>query len=480
MAGINRYFIRLGDKTTHGGTVVSAWGRDCGYPDDILGIYVACIGDYVTCPLCKGTHQIVQGDSVAHRRTICGRVVASTADFTTCGAQLLASQSLSWYVDESWVDPIVVAVQTRKATAAQAARGIQTASATPGISAEEARLLAEQQTDKVYKIQFKVLDGGTGEPIRNRYYSLIRDQGSPNSGVTDSEGMTDIVESNKPESVGIRVNFQAPAKTFTRDELFTPGDMSDLKQSEFLTKVDLIESTKDAKPKLFEFKINDKAATRQAIIASLRNTGVQVKTRSDWNAKPGPKPDGPDWNYYGIAIHHAGNSYEITANNIEQIKKLEETDIKKSGHVSYHYIVTGDGMVYEGLDIREKGAHIQDGNTGKIGICLLADLSARNEAWEHEYSKLDYAKKETYEKIRHEILSMIGDKLDVFYDEPTPAMVSTLSALVNILISYFKVTQIGGHREYQPIANGERRACPGVKGMELVVKLRASTGLVKP
>jgi len=53
---------QLGDKTSHGGEVVSAWGRDGPVPSTIDGIPVACIGDRVTCP--KKGHSgavIVQG-----------------------------------------------------------------------------------------------------------------------------------------------------------------------------------------------------------------------------------------------------------------------------------------------------------------------------------------------------------------------------------------------------------------------------------
>lgn len=57
-----RRFIVLGDKTNHGGTVVGAWGADC--PETkwkIDGRPVACVGDPVICPQCKGVHRIIQG-----------------------------------------------------------------------------------------------------------------------------------------------------------------------------------------------------------------------------------------------------------------------------------------------------------------------------------------------------------------------------------------------------------------------------------
>jgi len=98
MAGIKRYYIRLGDSTTHGGQVISAWGQDSPYPHIAHDIPVACVGDKVTCPKCGGTHTIIAGDTVAHRPKHMGRAIASTADYTTCGARLIASQNFISYI----------------------------------------------------------------------------------------------------------------------------------------------------------------------------------------------------------------------------------------------------------------------------------------------------------------------------------------------------------------------------------------------
>ncbi|MCL1861387.1 MAG: PAAR domain-containing protein [Proteobacteria bacterium] len=81
--------IVLGDKTSHGGEVISAWGRDGPVPYDIDGIPVACIGDKVTCPKCRGTHEIVQGASEPPFM-VGGRPVAREGDKCSCGAVLIS------------------------------------------------------------------------------------------------------------------------------------------------------------------------------------------------------------------------------------------------------------------------------------------------------------------------------------------------------------------------------------------------------
>lgn len=86
---MSRPFILLGDKTDHGGMVISA-----SETSDCNGKGVARVGDKVTCP--KQGHgrvtTIVTGDP---SMLIDGRPAARHGDKTACGATLIASQSLT-------------------------------------------------------------------------------------------------------------------------------------------------------------------------------------------------------------------------------------------------------------------------------------------------------------------------------------------------------------------------------------------------
>jgi uncharacterized Zn-binding protein involved in type VI secretion len=78
-----RGVIRLGDKTTHGGQVISA-----AHDFTVLGKQVALEGDSTYCPQCKGTFSIQPGtDSRKHH----GKRVAYDQDLTACGAKLISS-----------------------------------------------------------------------------------------------------------------------------------------------------------------------------------------------------------------------------------------------------------------------------------------------------------------------------------------------------------------------------------------------------
>ena len=76
-------FIRLGDKTSHGGIVVEA-----SMMSDIGGIGIARVGDKVTCPA-HGVQVIASGDMTL---IVDGKPVARHGDMVSCGATLIAGQ----------------------------------------------------------------------------------------------------------------------------------------------------------------------------------------------------------------------------------------------------------------------------------------------------------------------------------------------------------------------------------------------------
>ncbi|MDX6841608.1 PAAR domain-containing protein [Hafnia paralvei] len=76
--------IVLGDKTNHGGTVVTA---DAGFTQD--GIAVAGHGDMVVCPILGHTPSTIIASGCGF--TLNGKQAAHDGDQTSCGAKLIAS-----------------------------------------------------------------------------------------------------------------------------------------------------------------------------------------------------------------------------------------------------------------------------------------------------------------------------------------------------------------------------------------------------
>lgn len=79
----SRGVVRLGDKTSHGGQVISASDTFT-----VLGKHVALDGDATFCPKCKGTFPIKVDESERRHH---GKKVAYHDDVATCGAKLIAS-----------------------------------------------------------------------------------------------------------------------------------------------------------------------------------------------------------------------------------------------------------------------------------------------------------------------------------------------------------------------------------------------------
>lgn len=112
---MSRPFIVLGDKTTHGGTVISA-----DFTCDVNGRYLARVGDMVVCPKkgCRGTFAIVSG---AEDMISMGQPPARHGDRTACGATLLSSQ-----VTTTWSEAKAVIDRTGAEADAPDAAGVAT------------------------------------------------------------------------------------------------------------------------------------------------------------------------------------------------------------------------------------------------------------------------------------------------------------------------------------------------------------------
>ena len=77
-----RGIVRLHDKTSHGGEVITASGPT------IMGLPATRDGDMTHCPKCKGDFAIVtDGLGATHY----GRKMAYLDDKTACGATLISS-----------------------------------------------------------------------------------------------------------------------------------------------------------------------------------------------------------------------------------------------------------------------------------------------------------------------------------------------------------------------------------------------------
>jgi len=109
----------------------------------------------------------------------------------------------------------------------------------------------------------------------------------------------------------------------------------------------------------------------------------KIISRKAWGAKAPITTGGRKWDkvngnlsvYYNqITIHHSGNGANFM--NIKDLQDKEQAD--KYADIPYHFAIDKDGKIYEGRPINIKGSHVDNGNTGNIGIVLMADLDTKD------------------------------------------------------------------------------------------------------
>lgn len=216
--------------------------------------------------------------------------------------------------------------------------------------------------------------------------------------------------------------------------------------------------------------VNDRAATRQAIINRVRQRGLNLVERSDWSAhKNRSERMRDDWDYSMIAIHNAGRSFSCgpAALQLQDIQHMQmNKKLNPFDDIGYHYALDCLGNVYEGRDIRFKGEHLYKYNTGAIGILLLENLTEAGEGEDHLAKFL-------------KPLNAVGLK-----NTPTinARQKKSLTIFLSILREFFYIRTLGGHREFprQDEQRGEGKICPGNVGIAAVKELRKSTGLSAP
>ncbi|POP77177.1 peptidoglycan recognition protein family protein [Pseudomonas syringae] len=208
--------------------------------------------------------------------------------------------------------------------------------------------------------------------------------------------------------------------------------------------------------------VNDRAATRESIIRLLRKNKCEFVERSSWGAYKAKGERVDDWDYTMIALHHAGRSVGC-GRGAEQMLDIQKEHQAKFDDIGYHYGIDCTGKVFEGRDIRFKGSSVHNYNTGVIGIVLLENLTTAEEGGD-------------VVALARQALEIINGNMD----QKIPAVqIDALLTLTHALTSVFRVTVLGGHREF-PMQAGEGKICPGNIGMELVRNLRIKTKLLRP
>ena len=181
--------IVLGDKTSHGGTVIT-----CSSTSDTHGKGWARVGDMVSCPRCKGIFPISEGDNTL---TDEGLAVAYHGCKTACGATLIAGQQFT--------------LRNAGAVTGEGSDSVTANGLSPGVGAIGTGLAAaymEESLDdagKRFRGRFQLLDARTGQPVQGQAARVRSTEGQYLTGNTDSDGFTEWVERDAAESLAFDI-----------------------------------------------------------------------------------------------------------------------------------------------------------------------------------------------------------------------------------------------------------------------------------
>ena len=105
-------------------------------------------------------------------------------------------------------------------------------------------------------------------------------------------------------------------------------------------------------------------------------------TRAEWGALP-PKGEYTPQTPQAIVIHHTWKptlSDYKGASTIRGIQKYHMTDPHTGWtDIGYHYLIGGEGLLYEGRPETALGAHTIP-NPNKVGVCVIGDYDPANDA----------------------------------------------------------------------------------------------------
>lgn len=182
--------IRLGDPTSHGGTVLEGSLTDICFDKPI-----AFIGHKTHCPKCKGTFPIIEGAMTA---SFYGMGVALAGMKTACGATLIATQ---------FTDTVEYGGGAAPQTASPSADATATALAAALGGTNAAAPTGEVHHDHKYDLAFRVQDESTGKALAYTRYRITLDDGTEIIGTTDAAGMTEKACSDHPQNATIEVPY---------------------------------------------------------------------------------------------------------------------------------------------------------------------------------------------------------------------------------------------------------------------------------
>jgi hypothetical protein len=141
-----------------------------------------------------------------------------------------------------------------------------------------------------------------------------------------------------------------------------------------------------------------------------------------------------------ITIHHTTDSPSNSFATAVDVQNKHFIDIANTGpgaDIGYHFIVDGNGAIYEGRPLGIKGSQVVKWNGGNVGVVLAGDFER----------------------------PVIGDT-------PTVAQVTAMTTLIDTLAARFAIQSVWWHQERKKLVTTDPTECPGARLIPSLAALR--------
>nr|XP_017100554.2 peptidoglycan-recognition protein SD [Drosophila bipectinata] len=154
---------------------------------------------------------------------------------------------------------------------------------------------------------------------------------------------------------------------------------------------------------------------------------VPIVARAEWNAKaPSGPMDSMENPLPRAAIAHtAGSGCSDDTGCAQAMRNLQHYQMSKQmfSDIGYHYLIGGNGKVYEGRSTNQRGAFAGSNNEGSLGIAFIGNFEEQapnQEALEVAQKLLEQAVKqgqllENYKLVGHRQLSATKSPGEALY-----------------------------------------------------------------
>ncbi|WP_055667328.1 N-acetylmuramoyl-L-alanine amidase [Desnuesiella massiliensis] len=111
-------------------------------------------------------------------------------------------------------------------------------------------------------------------------------------------------------------------------------------------------------------------------------TKPYIKPRSSWNASAPTSSMTRMYSVNNLVIHHSEavqheGTGDAAARSVKSIQEWHQGSSNGWADIGYHYLISVDGQIFEGRDINYQGAHVENNNQNKIGICCLGNYMSK-------------------------------------------------------------------------------------------------------